>query len=80
MILKIHDAHPTNSLLCIAGPVDYEYQIEQWVIDTTNDKGSEADGPPVLWEMHYGTKEKHGPVVRRWRRQPNGEVEEVPVL
>lgn len=80
MLLLIYDAHPTKSHMATVGPVDYEYQIEQWVIDTKDDKGGE-DGPPVLWEMHRSEdKDKPGPVARRWRRQPDGEVMEVPLL
>lgn len=71
--LDIHDAHPTNSLMGRAGKdgsIEYKYQAEELVADTSHERGS--DGPPVRWDLV-----QNGKVIAQWVRQPDGLVIEV---
>ena len=76
--LEIHDASTDNSLMGIVKEVDYKYQAVMWIDETKNVVGT--DGKPVRWDLREGSKGEPGPVIDRWRRQPNGEILEVPVL
>lgn len=76
--LEIHDGSPDNSLMGIVKSLDYKYQAEMWIDETKEHEGT--DGAPVRWDLREGSKEEPGQVVHRWRRQPDGEILEVPVL
>jgi len=82
MFLKIYDAsEPPGNLYAMVGGrtgIDYMYQVEQFVIDTTNDEG-DVDGPPVRWDLIEGTSDEPGRLLRQWARQEYGTVKEVPM-
>jgi hypothetical protein len=72
MFLDIYDKVGLFARVGGKNGIDYMYQIEQYVIDTTDENGT--DGPPVRWDLIEGTADNSGQIIRQWFRYPNGSV------
>jgi hypothetical protein len=61
MILELHDNETGNTLFARAKNIDYDYQAEQWVQDTTNQPTVikwiliDDEGTRCVWERPVGS-------------------------
>ena len=63
MILELHDSETGNTLLGRIRNIDYDYQAEQWIRDTSEDHPKvvkwillDEIGPRCVWERKAGDK------------------------
>ncbi|MFA6095539.1 MAG: hypothetical protein WC767_01725 [Candidatus Paceibacterota bacterium] len=90
MRLELHDSDPKNSLFARVKGIDYDYQAEQWVLDT-RDKPKvvrwvliDEVGARCIWEREPG--DTGIPAITRrsdrftgtWQRTPGEEALPIP--